>query len=73
MYAQNVNNETNGASLMEVQHRQMVVLQKQGTSERDTSQKIGCKKTAVHQAIVKFRNFSKYDDLKGGGRPLKLL
>ena len=56
---------------MEVQRSQIVVLQRQGISERDISQKIGCSKTAVHQAIVKFKNFSTYADVKRSGRPPK--
>ena len=56
---------------MEVQCSQIVVLQKQGLSERDISQKNGCRKTAVHQAIAKFKNFSTYGNLQGSRRPPK--
>ena len=59
------------ASLTEVQRGQIVILQKQGLTERDISQKIGCSKTAVHQAIVKFKNLGTFRDLKRSGRPRK--
>ena len=44
------------ASLNEVQRAQIVILHKEGLSERLIIQKLVCSKTAVHQAIVKFKN-----------------
>ena len=43
------------ASLSEVKHAQIVILHKEGLSERLISEKVECSKTAVHQAIVKFK------------------
>ena len=43
------------ASLSEVKRAQIVILHKEGLSERLISEKVECSKTAVHQAIVKFK------------------
>ena len=46
-----------------------VVLNKEGNSERQISKKLKFSETAIHQAIVKFRNFGSFQDLHTSGRP----
>ena len=46
--------------LSEVERAQIVALQKEGHSERLISQKMKKNKTAVHNAIAKFRNTGTY-------------
>ena len=52
------------ASLSEVKHAQIVILHKEGLSERLISEKVECSKPAVHQAIVKFKICGLYVDKK---------
>ena len=42
-------------SFSEVQQSQIIVLHKEGHTERPIGERLGCSKTAVHQAIVKFK------------------
>ena len=42
-------------SLSEVQRCQIVVIHKEGHTERQIGERLGCSKIAVHQAIVKFK------------------
>ena len=50
------------ASLSEVKRAQIVILHKVRLSERLISEKVECSKTAVHQAIVKFKICGSYVD-----------
>lgn len=59
------------ASLSEVKRAQIVILHNEGVSERQISKKVGCSKTAVHQAVVKFKSCASYADKKKSGRPRK--
>ena len=59
------------ASLSEVKHAQIVILHKEGQSECLISENVECSKTAVHQAIVKFKICGSYVDTKRSGRPRK--
>lgn len=59
------------ASLSEIQRAQIVILCNEGQSERKISEKLNVSKTAVHQAIVKFKNTGLYSDQKRSGRPRK--
>ena len=59
------------ASLSETQRAQIVILCKEGQSERKISEKLNVSKTAVHQTIVKFKNTGLYSDQKRSGRPRK--
>ena len=45
------------ATLSKVERVQIVILSKERLSEREISKRISCSKTAVHQAIIKFKNF----------------
>ena len=56
-------------SLSEVQRAQMVTLRGEELSKRQISIKIKFRKTAVHQAIMKFQLYSLCKDLKRSGRP----
>ena len=58
-------------SLSEIQHAQIVILYKEGQSERKISEKLGVSKRAVYQAVVKFKNSGQYSDQKRSGRPRK--
>ena len=58
-------------SLTEVQRSQSVILHKQGFPEPDIGQTLGCSKTAVHEAIIKFRNLGTFLDLRRSGRSHK--
>ena len=57
-------------SLSEAQRAQIVILRQEYT-ERATSERLAVSKTAVHQAVVKFKNCGSYSDCKGSGRPRK--
>ena len=59
------------ASFSDIMRGQIVVLWKGGESERRTSETLSVSKTAVHQAIVKFKNLGLYCDRKTSGRPRK--
>jgi transposase len=59
------------ASLNETQRAQIVILCKEGQSERQISEKLSVSKTAVHQAIMKFKKSGLYCDQKRSGRPRK--
>ena len=56
------------ASLPESKKPQIVILHKDGFSERKICRKVACSKTAVHQVIARFRNFGLYHDKKRRGR-----
>ena len=58
-------------SLLEVQQCQIVVLHKERHTEHQIGERHGCSKTAVHQAIVKFKELGTYADAKRSGRPCK--
>ena len=58
-------------SLLEVQQYQIVVLLKEGHTERQMGERLGCSKTSVYQAIVKFKELGTYADAKRNGRPGK--
>ena len=53
-------------SLSEVQQCQIVVLHKEGHTERQIGEH-ECSKTAVHQAIVKFKKLGTYADAERSG------
>ena len=57
--------------LSEVERAQIVALHKEGHSERLISQKMKKSKTAVHNAMAKFRNTGTYTTAKKSGRPRK--
>ena len=57
--------------LSEVERAQIVALHKEGHSERLISQKLKKSKTAVHNAMAKFRNTGTYTTAKKSGRPRK--
>ena len=59
------------ASLSEIQRAQVVILSREGLSEREISEKMSVGKTAVHQAIVKYRKSGVYSDQKRSGRSRK--
>ena len=46
-------------------------MHKEGLSEREITKRISRSKTAVHQAIMRFKNFGSYKDKKRSGRPRK--
>ena len=52
------------ASLSEVKRVLILILHKEGLSERLISEKVECSKAAVHQAIVKFKICGSYVDIK---------
>ena len=56
-------------SLSEVQRAHIVALLGQNLSERKISAQMGCRKTAVHQAIAKYQQDNSYTDKKRTGRP----
>ena len=58
-------------ALSEVERAQIVILHKEGLSEREIIKRISRSKTAVHQAIMRFKNFGSYKDKKRSGRPSK--
>jgi len=43
-------------SLSEAQRAQIVILRQEGYTERAISERFAVSKTAVHQAVVKFKN-----------------
>ena len=45
-----------------------MILQKEGYSERQIGSCLKCSKTAVHTALVNFRNSGEYSDKKRSGR-----
>ena len=57
--------------LSEVERAPIVALHKEGHSERLISQKMKKSKTAVHNAMAKFRNTGTYTTAKKSGRPRK--
>ena len=59
------------ASLPEVKRAQIVILQKEGYSEWQIWSCLKCSKTAVHTALVNFRNSGEYSDKKRSGRARK--
>ena len=58
-------------SLSEVQRSQIVVLHKEEQTERQIGERLGRRETAVHQAIVKFKELGTYADAKRSSRPRK--
>jgi len=58
-------------SLSEAQRAQIVILREEGCTERAISERLAVSKTAVHQAVVKFKNCGPYSDCKRSGRPRK--
>ena len=58
-------------SLSEAQRAQIVNLRQEGYTERATSERLAVSKTAVYQAVVKFKNCGSYPDCKRSGRPRK--
>ena len=54
--------------LSEVERAQIVALHKEGYSERLISQKMKKSKTAVHNAMAKFRNTGTYTTAEKSGR-----
>ena len=58
-------------SLSEAQRAQIVILRQEGYTERAISERLAVSKTAVHQAVVKFKNCGSYSDCKRSGRPRK--
>ena len=58
-------------ALSEVERAQIVILHKEGLSEREITKRISRSKTAVRQAIMRFKNFGSYKDKKRSGRPHK--
>jgi len=58
-------------SLSEAQRAQIVILRQEGYTERPRSERLAVSKTAVHQAVVKFKNCGSYSDCKRSGRPRK--
>ena len=59
------------SSLTEVQRARIVLLNQKGYSERQISKAEKCSKTAVHNALAKFKNSGSYSDNKRSGRPRK--
>ena len=59
------------SSLTEVQRARIVLLNQEGYSERQISKAEKCSKTAVHNALAKFRNSGSNSDNKRSGRPRK--
>ena len=51
-------------SLSEVQRCQIVILYKEGHTERQIRERLGCSKTTVNQAIVKFKEPGTYAGAK---------
>jgi len=58
-------------SLSEAQRAQIVILRQEGYTERAISERLSVSKTAVHQAVVKFKNCGSYSDCTRSGRPRK--
>ena len=55
----------------EAQRAQIVILCQEGYIERAISERLAVSKTAVHQAVVKFKNCGSYSDCKSSSRPWK--
>ena len=58
-------------SLFQAQWAQIVILRQEGYNERAISECLAVSKTAVYQAVVKFKNCGSYSDCKRSGRPRK--
>ena len=58
-------------SLSEAQRAQIAILRQEGYTEPAISERLAVSKTAVHQAVVKFKNCGSYSDCKRSGRPRK--
>ena len=58
-------------SLTKVQRAQIVILHKEGVSERQTAARLSVSKTGVHQAITKHVSEGIFCDRKRSGRPQK--
>ena len=59
-------------SLLEIQRCQIVILHKEGHTERRIDERLRCSIAAVHQAIEKFKELGTYADAKRSGRPRKI-
>ena len=57
--------------LSEIERSRIVVLSKEGYSEREISAKIRRSKAAVHTVIANFNNCGSYKDLNRSGRFMK--
>ena len=58
-------------SLSEAQRAQIVILRQEGYTECAISERLAVSKTAVYQAVVKFKNCGSYSDCKRSGCPQK--
>jgi len=58
-------------SLSEAQRAHIVILRQEGYTERTICERLAVSKTAVHQAVVKFKNCGSYSDRNRSGRPRK--
>jgi len=58
-------------SLSETQRAQFMILRQEGYTERSIRERLAFSKTAVHQAVVKFKNCGSYSGCKRSGRPWK--
>ena len=58
-------------SLSEAQRAPIDILHQEGYTERAISEHLAVSKTAVHQAVVKFKNCGLYSDCKRSGRQRK--
>ena len=59
-------------SLSEAQRAQIVILRQEGYTERALSERLAVTKTAVHQAVVKFKNVDLIHIVRGAvvhGKP----
>ena len=52
-----------------VEREKFVTLNEEGYSERQIPKKLKFSETAIHQAIVRFRNFGSFQDLYWSRRP----
>jgi len=55
-------------SLSEAQRAQIVILCQEGYTERAISERLAVSKSAVHQAVIMFKNCGSYSDCKRSGR-----
>jgi len=58
-------------SLSGAQQAQIMILRQEGCTEHAISERLAVSKTAVHQAVVNFKNCGTYSDCKMSGRPRK--
>lgn len=60
----NSSSKIGGKLIFDVQHSKKLILREEGHSERKTTVKTGCSKTAVHTVINNFLNEVSYSDKK---------